>query len=1166
MGRASSSFPPRGPTSIPGTPGSSRKAQSSGPAQNSNTEYIEIDDDDLDELAHDSIPCSSPYFTQPTQLINRTTQPTQIVNRTTLGMPSSPQVPSTPNTAIEVPASSPFRSKSEARPSSVLDKKPGVASRVGSLMAPAGTSFRPPTVREAVQKSSKSAVERDYLDISDDDLLADYKNDDSSDDEKPPRGDIRPSSFVKKDSSLLSSKSEVVQPREADISLNDIRDVRLRHLTRQVYNIVKHAVPGVTIRACKEALQKDFSWQVSKAVDLLTGRTPKTLSPSKFASASNDGPKGTAGTKNKIKSESTSNTIKKVTTDHPQKSLHPFFKRTTSDANSSNSQASTQQSHSQNSNNHIVPPKPAPRKRLVQKRRVSPTPPEIFSLTSSATSAITTPDESRKPSPTMDARDLTEDFSPPPEEKPQPRRGRLMRGRRQRTPSPVTISSDSDSELIPIQPSTRPQKRLAETAAEPRRQKRAKVEEYSPSERSSSEAEEDGSTKVLEYLNTCSVEALGRMIGSSPDAKLMVSSRPFKRISQAKAVYREEKSKAKSKAKRKVVGEYIVEKLDSWFEACDAATAVIDECDTRGVAVQKSMSEWAMDRNGVRNPNAKTTELPISKKPQLMSEDFELKSYQLVGLNWMSLLQAQGYGGILADDMGLGKTCQVISFIAHLVESGRGRGRPNLIVVPASTYENWMSEFEKFAPEITVLPYSGQHRRDIDPEDAKEHDVVLTTYPQVERKPEDLSFLKKIRPYAAIFDEGHKLKNKDTLIYKQMMQVPTKMRLILSGTPVQNNLKELLTMLRFIEPDLFEEESFETLNTIFEAKVASKDVFNFAALASERVSRARAVMTPFILQRRKEDVVDLPKKTERIEVVRMLSTQKEIYNSIKSKMGSNGKSKDAHPWMQLRKAAIHDQLFRRHFDDNKVRKMVDILWKKCSAEELWVQNKEDRYKTRLVEDYMTKSDFALHLVCKEFDKYIGHLDMPHRSWEKSPKVEKLLELVRGYQKTGDRVLVFSRFEMVVDILRETLHFADIPYCCLTGMTDTAERFPECQRFNDDPTIPVFLLTTGAGGTGLNLTAANKIILFDQSDNPQDDVQATNRAHRIGQTRDVEVIRFITEKSVEVLIYNSGVKKLALASSVEQQSGAAPQDEESVEEQCRKRMILGGDETEELETV
>ncbi|KAI1765339.1 SNF2 family N-terminal domain-containing protein [Hypoxylon sp. FL1150] len=1143
MGRVSSPFPPR----------------------DSNAAYIEIDDDDIDELAQGSIPCSSPYFTQPTQLVNRATQPTQIVNRTTLGAPSSPLVPSSPGTAIEVPASSPFQSKSRAKPSSTLDKKPGVASKVGSLMAPAGTSYRPPARVQAPQRPSKPAGYKDYLDISDDDLLADYKNRDSSGDEKPSRGDIRPSSFVKKDNSSLSSKPAVLQSLDTDISLNDIRDIRLRALTRQVHQIVRDAVPGITIQACKAALQKDFSWQVSKAVDYLTGRPAKALA-SKSASASDDRLNAT-GTKPKNKSELGSIASNQVATDS-RNSLHPFFNKKTSDAKSVNSQASTQQSLSQVSNNPVVASKPAPRKRLVQKQRTSPTPPEIFSLTSSATSAMTTPDESAKGSP------ATRTLSPPPMAKPQSRRGRLMRGRRQRTPSPVTISSDSEStpEMAPVQPrGGRLQKRKAETQAEPRQQKKSKVERqlveidsYETDEEEEVEQGEEASANVLEYLNTCTVESLGRMIGSTPDAKLMVSKRPFKRISQAKAVYRGDKSKAKTKQKVKVIGEGIVEKLDSWFEACDAATAVIDECDARGTIIQDSMSKWAMDRNGVPKTDTNGIKLPISKKPELMSEDIELKSYQLFGLNWMNLLRAQGYGGILADDMGLGKTCQIISFIAHLVESGHGRGRPNLIVVPASTYENWISEFEKFAPKISVLPYSGQQRRDIDPEDAKEHDVVLTTYPQVERKQEDLIFLRKIRPYAAIFDEGHKLKNKDTLIYKQMMQLPTKMRLILSGTPVQNNLKELLTMLRFIEPYLFEENSFESLNTIFEAKVTSKDVFNFAALASERVSRARAVMTPFILQRRKEDVIDLPKKIERIEVVGMLSSQKEIYDSIKSGIGKGrGKSKGSHPWMQLRKAAIHNHLFRHHFDDEKVKRMIDILWKKCSAEELWVQNKEDRYKARLLEDYLEKSDFGLHLVCKEFKKYLGSLDIPHRSWEESPKVQKLLELVRGYQKTGDRVLVFSRFELVIDILRETLHFADIPYCCLTGITDTAERFPECQRFTDDPSIPVFLLTTGAGGTGLNLTAANKIILFDQSDNPQDDVQATNRAHRIGQTRDVEVIRFITEKSVEVLIYNSGVKKLALASSVEQQS---TEDEESVEEQCRKRMILGEDETEELEPV
>lgn len=575
------------------------------------------------------------------------------------------------------------------------------------------------------------------------------------------------------------------------------------------------------------------------------------------------------------------------------------------------------------------------------------------------------------------------------------------------------------------------------------------------------------------------------------------------------------------------------------------------------------MSEWNMDRNGKEVPGIP---MPIKDKPETMADDVRLKSYQLVGLNWMSLLHSRGYSGILADDMGLGKTCQVVSMIAHLVDSYDGESEarpwPNLIVVPSSTYENWISEFERFAPDITVCPYSGPGRRDIDVEDAQDYHVVLTTYSQVERQKEDLRWLQALEPHAAIFDEGHRLKNQKTLIYKQMMQVPTEWRLILSGTPVQNNLKELLTVLHFVEPDLFG-GSFHKLDTIFETKVSNKEVHNFAALAKERVANARTIMAPFILQRRKDEVLELAKKIERNEVVEMHPEQKRIYDEIRNRYllpkgtkRTGSLIKDSNSWMQLRKAAIHHQLFRSHFTDEIVEKMTNILWSKCSEEELYVQSKEDRHKALFLADLKDKSDFQLHLWCKDFHKYIGHLDIPHRSWEESPKVQRLLELVRGYMKTGDRVLVFSRFELVIDILRETLHHAEIPYCELTGSTETSSRFPEIHKFNENPDIPVFLLTTGAGGTGLNLTAANKIVLFDQSDNPQEDVQASNRAHRIGQTRDVEVIRLITQDTVEGLVYNSCVKKLMLAACVEGQFAVDDTDEnESVEQQCRRLMIL-----------
>ncbi|KAI1394225.1 SNF2 family N-terminal domain-containing protein [Hypoxylon trugodes] len=1187
----------RGPTVMPGYKGSGRNGLSGNREQTSGAAYIEIDDDDVDELAHDNVPCSSPYFTQPTQIVGRTTQPTQIIDRNAPKLPSSPLVPSTPNTIIEVPASSPFQSKSQAKPSIVPDRMSGAASRIGSLMAPAGTTFRPPGVQKTLYGANNSTKKRDYLEISDDDLIEDYKKNDSSDDGTPVRGDIRPSSFMKK--STPTKNKNVWYPNE-DISFNDIRDIRLRTLTSQVYKIVQRAKPGITVRACKEALQKDVGWQVTKAVDLLTGRTTKTLSsPTKVNDAPTTSPYNNSTRQNSSSVESPP-ASPKLGRSAPKNTLQSFLKKDPSTTNSSRSSQSfterlqTQKStgssaRSINSFDTDKSSNPPRRRRLVQGRRRSPTPPPVFSISSSSTSSPTTPTQSRDSSPAKESKMSTTTKNPAASKA-------LANG--QRTigmPMSTTIDKFPDRDLPLIlggsgQPQKRktdskdlPQAKRAKPAANksstpPRKRKsptpkKMKDElgyDTSDYEDNSAAAPSKQIENVLNYLNTCTVETLGQMIGSTNDAKLMVASRPFKTIEDAEGVTRlGNKSKSKSKAKSKKfqyfpVGENVVEKLTGWLEACDAAKAVIDECEKRGREIKTAMSTWPLDSNGETKTDTEGLgELPIGEMPEYMDESVRLKPYQLVGLNWMSLLHSKGYSGILGDDMGLGKTCQVISFIAHLAElepeEGARNPWPNLVVVPPSTYENWISEFQKFAPEISVFPYSGSHRLDSNIEDAWNSHVILTTYTQVERRPEDIRWLQEADPYTAIFDEGHRFKNQGTISYKQLGQVPAEWRLILTGTPVQNNLKELLSLLRFLEPSLFEGKSFETLNTIFETKVQNKDVLNFAALASERVNRARAIIAPFILQRRKGIVVaDLPGKVERLEVVGMHDIQKKIYDSIKGDFVLNNgvKRKDSSPWVRLRKAAIHHQLFRYHFTDSKVKEMVDILWKSCSESELKVDKKDDRHKAYFQEMLMDGYDFDLHLWCKDFKKYIGHLDIPHRSWEDSPKVQKLLELVRGYMKTGDRALVFSRFQMVIRILEETLHYANISYCVLTGSTETAGRFPECQEFTADPSIPVFLLTTGAGGTGLNIPAANKIILFDQSDNPQDDVQASNRAHRIGQTREVEVIRIVTEKTVEGLIYNSCVKKLVLAARVEGQYDE--DDEEPVEVQCKRLMLLEPD--------
>ncbi|KAI1333229.1 SNF2 family N-terminal domain-containing protein [Xylariaceae sp. FL0255] len=1148
-----------------------------------------LDDDELadDDFAELVIPSSSPYFTQPTQVLKHTTQPTQLINRpiqpTQIVNPPAQDAAHTtqptqivhcstqptqitgrtslrpskhspsPTSIVEVPASSPFQIKPPSAFSPLSRQKQSVSRPVGSLMAPAGTMFRPPAARALASPTKIGTKRKTYLEISDDDLSQDYRHDDSSADESPMRGDIKPSSFTRKDPLPQASESKPKWMLKSDIQLNDIHDIRLRTLTKQVYRAVSNSKRGVTIKECRDVLMNNVAFQVTEAVNYLLDKTAASSSANLSTSSNprygnkQDGASSRANFKQSSHLTATRNVL-------------------TSTTSALSSASSTSSSGLSKLNENAQAP--GKRRRLVQGRKhKSPTPPPVFSIPSSASSQPTTPPQSspEQQAPIPKSKDRINDKVKA--KPPKPRR-RLLRGRRQPSPPSQLINLASDSESNSDSP---PPRKTIST-------KRRAEETLGPETLdlcSGTESDDGTSTtladplspvqeEVLKYLNECSAESLAQISGfTMADSELMKSACPFHSIADAENVSKKDKAKSKARAKRLEIGSLFVDKLTSWFTALNAVGEVIVECKERGQILETTMKDWSMDRNGRPRDGA---ELPISGKPKSMAEDLTLKSYQLLGLNWMSLLHSQGYSGILADDMGLGKTCQVISMCAHLVDSydentGEPRPWPILIVVPPSVCENWIAEFERFAPNLTIEPYLGKDRRNIDPEAARENHIILTSYSQVERQAEDLRWLRELTPYAAIFDEGHKLKNRKNLVYKQMMRVPTQWRLILSGTPVQNNLRELLTLLHFIEPDLFS-GAFEELDALFESKVPNREIHNYTALARERVSNARAIMAPFILQRRKDDVLDLAKKTERNIMLEMHPKQKEIYDELKSRCRApqnkraSSTIKNSNSWTQLRQVAIHHQLFRVHFTDKAVNEMVDILWKKCTEEELMVQSKADRHKALFIKDYMDKSDFQLHLECKHFKKYIGRFDIPHRSWEESPKIQKLLKLVRTYMKKGDRVLVFSRFDLVINILRETLSSVDIPYCELTGSTDMADRFPEIERFNENPDIPVFLLTTGAGGTGLNLTAANKIIIFDQSDNPQDDVQASNRAHRIGQTREVEVIRFITKGTVEPLIFNSCVKKLMLARCVE---GDVPVDDEveneSVEQQCRKLMLL-----------
>lgn len=345
---------------------------------------------------------------------------------------------------------------------------------------------------------------------------------------------------------------------------------------------------------------------------------------------------------------------------------------------------------------------------------------------------------------------------------------------------------------------------------------------------------------------------------------------------------------------------------------------------------------------------------------------------------------------------------------------------------------------------------------------------------------------------------------------------------------------ELAALLGFILPEIFRDRA-EDLDYIFRHKASTRDSDHAALLSSQRIARAKSMLTPFVLRRKKAQVLKhLPQKISRVEYCPLHPAQVVIYDGLRDKARTKlqlrleGKkvpddNTELNPLVQLRKAAIHPMLFRRHFGNEKLEKMVDLL-KEYEPSEF------SQPRDKVLMEMKAFSDFYLHIWCGLYP-CIASFDVPDLSWMNSGKVSTLVRLLKSYKENGDRVLIFSQFTLVLDILDRVLDTARIQFTRFDGSTKVNERQTIIDNFRDDKTITAFLLSTGAGGTGVNLMYANKVIIFDASFNPQDDVQAENRAHRVGQTRDVEVVRLVTSGTIEEQIYALGQSKLALDSKV-----------------------------------
>ncbi|KAG8857512.1 hypothetical protein FRB91_011255 [Serendipita sp. 411] len=506
----------------------------------------------------------------------------------------------------------------------------------------------------------------------------------------------------------------------------------------------------------------------------------------------------------------------------------------------------------------------------------------------------------------------------------------------------------------------------------------------------------------------------------------------------------------------------------------------------------------------------------ITAQPRILTGG-TLKEYQLKGLQWMVSLYNNKLDGILADEMGLGKTIQTISLVTYLIERKNEQG-PYLVIVPLSTLTNWSLEFAKWAPSLTVISYKGlpNVRRNLQMQLRNPFHVLLTTYEYIIK---DRPILCKWKWTHMIIDEGHRMKNTNSKLSQTLTQFYTsRHRLILTGTPLQNNLPELWALLNFVLPKVFNSvQSFdEWFNTPF-ANTGGGDKIELNEEESLLViRRLHKVLRPFLLRRLKKDVeADLPDKTERVIKVRMSGLQARLYYQMQNfgmivSGAGNGKSQQIkglqNVLMQYRKICQHPYLF----DD--------------------VETSMANYGLGGLE----------HLI-----RVSGKMELCNRM------LPKLF-------RSGHRVLMFFQMTKVMDIMEDYLRYKDWQFLRLDGSTKPEDRAELLAKFNAPGSIyNIFLLSTRAGGLGLNLQSADTVILYDSDWNPHADLQAQDRAHRIGQTKIVRIYRFVTEKSIEESMLARARNKLNIDEKVIQ-AGKFDNKSSAQEREAILRQLIEGD--------
>ena len=425
----------------------------------------------------------------------------------------------------------------------------------------------------------------------------------------------------------------------------------------------------------------------------------------------------------------------------------------------------------------------------------------------------------------------------------------------------------------------------------------------------------------------------------------------------------------------------------------------------------------------------------------------ELRTYQQQGLNWLSFLRRYGLGGVLADDMGLGKTLQTLSYLQSEQEAGR-LNAPVLIVCPTSLLGNWQQEAARFTPNLSVLQLYGPKRQPLF-EQLHDHAIIVTSYPLMVR---DIAVYQRIHFSAVILDEAQHIKNSGSQSAQSVRLLKADFKLALSGTPLENHLGELKSLFDFVLPGLLgTEQHFQ--------QVYRKPIEKHADM--ERAAALKQKIAPFILRRTKQQVAtELPAKTEIVQLLELEPDQRNLYESIRLVMETRVRE------LFLRKGVAASQI-----------EFLDALLK------------------------LRQACCDARLVPIEHAKSVKH----------NAKLQWLRDNLPEMVEEGRKILIFSQFASMLNLIEQELQYLGLSYSKLTGQTKKRQEQIDAFQLGDNS---VFLISLKAGGTGLNLTAADTVIHYDPWWNPAAENQATDRAHRIGQDKAVFVYKLIVRNSVE----------------------------------------------------